>query len=125
MKIGNTEGTPEEIRDFYQNNGLNIADYVEKPEQPLKTIWFVVPVCLVVIALLYLTLSASTQISVRTLVFLLGSGAGLWLAANMQIRFKNTWATAFVAVGVVLFMLVALGLMAPLDMMKYLKELKK
>lgn len=125
MKIGNTEGTPEEIKDFFQNNSLNIIDYLEKPEQPLKPVWFIVPVSLVIAALLCLTLLAPTQTSLRTLVFLLGCSAGFWLAVNVQIRFKNAWATFFVAVGAVLVMLVAIGIVAPLDMVKYLKELRK
>jgi uncharacterized membrane protein len=125
MKIGNTEGTPEEIKDFFENNSLNIIDYLEKPDQPLKPVWFIVPVSLVIAALLCLTLLAFTLTSVRTLVFLLGCSAGFWLAVNVQIRFKNAWATFFVAVGTVLVMLVAIGMVAPIDMLQHLKELRK
>jgi hypothetical protein len=46
MKIGKMEGSPEEIKNFFQDNGLNIPDFLEKPEAPLKPIWLIAPVFL-------------------------------------------------------------------------------
>ncbi len=125
MKIGKMEGSPEEIRDFFQNNGLNIINYIERPEPPLKPVWFILPACLVIASLICLTLVAPIRTSIQTLLFLLGCGAGIWLAVNVQIRFRNAWATVFVAVGTVLIMLVAIGMVTPIEMIQYLKELKK
>jgi len=125
MKFGNKmEGSPEEIRDFFQNNGLNITDYMGRPELPLKTVWFVVPVCLIVVSLACLTLLMPLRMSVQTFVFLLGCGAGIWLAVNVQLRFKNTWAAVFVAIGTILIMLVAIGTVTPTEMIQQLNKFK-
>ena len=125
MKFGKQmEGSPEEIRDFFQNNGLNITDYIERPESPLKPIWFIVPVCLILLSLSCLTLLAPLRPSMQTFVFLLGCGAGIWLAVNVQLRFKNTWAAVFVAVGTILIMLVAIGTVTPVEMIQQLRKLK-
>lgn len=125
MKIGKAEGSPEEIKDFFQANSLNIIDYLEKPEQPLKPVWFIVPVCLIISALVLLMLLTSLQTPVRSLVSLLGCSAGFWLAVNVQIRFKNTVATVFTAVGAVLIILVGSGTITPIGMVEYLSKLKK
>jgi hypothetical protein len=125
MKFGKQmEGSPEEIRDFFQNNGLNITDYIERPELPLKPIWFIVPVCLILLSLSCLTLLAPLRPSMQTFVFLLGCGAGIWLAVNVQLRFKNTWAAVFVAIGTILIMLVAIGTVTPVEMIQQLRKLK-
>ena len=42
MKLG-LEGTPEEVINFFQNNGLNPLDYFEKPESSLQTRWLIIP----------------------------------------------------------------------------------
>jgi FtsH-binding integral membrane protein len=125
MKIGKLEGTPEEIKDFFQNSGLNVSDYLEKTEQPLKPVCFIAPVIIVIAALLWLTLFAPSRAALQTFLFLCGCGGGIWLAATIQIRFKNTWASIFVAVGTVLVMMVAIGIATPADIVKQLKELKK
>jgi len=125
MKIGMVEGSPEEIRDFFQNNGLNIQDYLEKPETPLNRIWFIVPVLLIFGAISLLTLIASVPNPTQAFLFLIGCGAGIWLAVNVQIRFKNTWAAGFIAVGTILLMLVAIGVMAPSELVQQMKDLRK
>ena len=124
MKFGKIEGTPEEIRDFFQNNGLNIIDYLERPEPPLKPIWFIVPTILLIAALICLTLLKPVQTSLQTFVFLIGSGVGIWLAVSLQIRFKNTWVAVFVAIAIQLIMLVAIGKVTPIEMFQCLKGLK-
>lgn len=125
MKMGKLEGSPEKIRDFFQNNGLNIQDYLEKPEPPLKRILFIVPVLLIAGAISLLTLIAPSAESAQNFLFLTGCGAGIWLAVNVQIRYKNTWAAVFTAVGTVLLMLVAFGEMAPSELVQHMKDLKK
>jgi uncharacterized membrane protein len=125
MKIGKMEGSPEEIKDFFQNIDLNIADYLERTEQPMKSIWFVLPVVMVIFSLSWLTLFAPSLVALQTFIFSIGCGGGIWLAVNVQIRFKNTWAAVFVAIGAVLLMMVAIGLVTPTEMLQSLKEFKK
>jgi hypothetical protein len=118
MKIGKMEGSPEEINNFFQNNGLNISEYLEKPEPPLKPIWLIAPVCFIVVFLATLTLF-TLNIGVMTFIFLLGCSAAIWLSAALQIRFKNTWAAVFVFVGILLIFLVAIGVVKPVEMIQY------
>ncbi len=125
MKFGPVEGTSEEIKNFFQDNGLKAADFFTPPEPPIKTIWFLIPGLVVVCALAILTLLTPLSEAVATFVFLVGCAAALWLAVNVQIRFKSLWATGIVLVGCLLIMLVALGLVTPLQMFEEMKSLKK
>ena len=125
MKFGPMEGTSEEIKNFFQDNGLNAADYFTPPEPPIKTIWFLIPGVFVVCALAVLTLFTPSSKAVATFVFLVGCAAALWLTVNVQIRFKSLWATGIVLVGCLLIMLVALGVVTPLQMFEEMKSLKK
>lgn len=124
MKIGRMEGSPEEINNFFQNNGLNISEYLEKAEPPIKIIWLIAPVFFIILFLAGLTLF-SLSAGVSIFVFLLGCGAAIWLAAALQIRFKNTWAAIFVFFGILLIMLVAIGVVKPVEMIQYFKDFKK
>ena len=124
MKVGKMEGSPQEIKDLCENNGLNIEDYLEKPEQPLGKFWFIAPGFLFVLSIVVLTLTASLQKSWQTLVFLLGCCCALWLAVSVQLRFKNTWATTSIAIGGLLLMLVALGAVTPQELLQHAKDFK-
>lgn len=125
MKIGDgdMEGTPEEIKDFCENNGLNIEDYLEKPEKPLSRSLFMAPSGLYIVFIIFLTVAALPN-EWRIFIFLLGCCCSLWLGVNIQIRYKNTWATAFVIIGGIAFMLVALGVISPLELLERAQELK-
>ncbi len=125
MKMGKMEGTPEEIRDFFQNNDLNIEDYIERPESPLKPVWFILPAVVLVLAFSFLTMFAPQSSAVQNFMFLIGFGAGIWLSVSVQIRFKNIWAAVFVAVGSVLIMLVAIGVITPKEIIQHLKEMRE
>ncbi len=125
MKIGKLEGNPEEIKDFFRRSGLNIEDYLERAEPPLKAGWFVAPVLFVIASLAWLTLLSPSNSNLQTFIFLIGCGAAVFLARILQIRFKNTWAAFFVAIGVVLILLVAIGIITPFELIQYLKELRK
>jgi hypothetical protein len=43
LKIANLEGTTEEIKNFFQDNGLKATDFFEQPESPINTFWLVAP----------------------------------------------------------------------------------
>lgn len=124
MKIGKMVGSPEEIRDFIENNGLNIEDYLELPQSRPKLVWSIPPVCLFIVVLCWLTLFPPTSIALQTFIFLIGCLGAIWLAVNVQIRFQNTWATTFLVVGTVLIMLVAIGVLSPEELIQQLKEIK-
>ena len=125
MKIGGEmEGTPEEIRDFFQNNGLRIEEYLEKPEKPLSQYLFIGPSCLYVVSIILLTTVSGVSDGCRTFIFLFGCCCSLWLAVSVQIRFKNIWAASFIIIFGISFMLVALGVISPAELLDQTKEFK-
>ena len=125
MKLGPIEGTKEEITGFFQDNGLNAMDYFQLPETPIKAVWFVLPSLCVVATIGALTLLMPPSTDQRTFVFLIGCAAVVWLATVVQLRFKQAWATGIVVMGGLLLMLVALGVVAPAQMLDEVKALKK
>ena len=125
MRLGKVVGSPKEIRNLIKDSGLNIQDFLEKPERQIGTIWFVLPPAIVLIAATISVLIPSIGPSGRVLTFVMGSGASIWLAVNVHIRFKSAWAASTIVIGSVALLLVAAGLIAPLDMLKQLREIKK
>ncbi len=111
--------------DFKKKQQGIVADYIEKPKDPLKPIWLIVPAIILALAFSSLTMFAPQSPATQKLIFLYGCGAGIWLSASVQIKFKNTWASGFVAIGSILIMLVAIGVITPTEMMENLKEIQK
>jgi hypothetical protein len=124
VKFGQFEGSPEEIKNFFQDNGLKVEDFLNPPEKPIRTLWFVVPSVLVVIAIAAFTVFTPSAAGALLFVFLLGCASSLWLAVNVQLRFKNAVATGIVAVGLLLLLLVATGVLTPKEMLPTIKELR-
>ena len=125
MKIGEEiEGTPQEIRDLFQNNGFSIEKYLKKFEKPLNRYLFICPSCLYLVSIILLTTVSNLSNGLRTLIFLFGCCCSLWLAVNVQIRFKNPWATAFIVLCGISFMLVALGVISPVELLDQANKFK-
>ncbi|MFQ5965126.1 MAG: hypothetical protein ACE5KZ_12695 [Candidatus Scalinduaceae bacterium] len=122
MKFGKMEGTPEEIKDFCENNGLNILDYLDNQEKPLGPFLFIVPLCFYVLFIILLTIITNIPDKLRTLIFLLGCGCSLWLSIYIQIHFKNVWAMTSIIICGIAIMLVALGTISPLELLKLIKN---
>lgn len=117
MKLGPIEGTPEEIKGFIQDNGLQVEKFFQAQDEPIGTVWFVTSALLVIGAIAFLTLlTPMSKSGVSTFVFLIGCAGALWLATNIQLRFKNTWAAGGVLIACILFLLVALGIILPSDL---------
>ena len=124
MRIGKLEGTPEEIRDVLENRGLRLEEYLEKPAAPLRTKWLVVPGAVFAIVLILLVLLGPLARTGLILLFLVGAGGLVWLAVSVQLRFNNTLATLVIAVGGLLMLLVAAGLLEPRETTDVLKGLR-
>ncbi len=124
MKLGKAEGTPEEIKDFFENHGLNPEDYFDKTEIPLHPKWVAIPGSAVAISVLLLVLFDNVSQKLHILFFLVGAGCACWAAASLQIRFKNGWATTVTAVGALLVLLVAAGFITPKETVDAIRGLK-
>ncbi len=125
MKFGPMQGTPERIKNFFQDNGLNAADYFSPPGSGIKLIWVVVPSACVICALAVPTWLTRLSPAAATFTFLIGCAAALWLAVTVHLRFKNATATGIVVLGCLLLMLVAFGAATPLQLLEEVKSLWK
>jgi hypothetical protein len=126
MKSGPFDGSVEEVRNLFENNGLRIEDYLEKPPAPLKTKFLILPAVVLAISLLLLTLLASyCSLTILTLIYLLGFAGGTWLTVSTQLRFKNTLATFVVAIGSIVMILVASGIFSPKEAAEFIKGFRE
>ncbi len=116
MKLRGIEGTPQEVRDFFELQGKQLADYLQPGEEPpLHWMWIAIPSALYFLALICLIFAPVTSKSVTTLLIAFGGGSLIWLATSIQLKFKNGTATIVVAVGGFLLILVCASLMNPAD----------
>ena len=122
MKIG-IEGTSEEIKGLFQNDG-STKDYFKKPEKPLSRTLFIVPSCSYIVSIILLTPVLGVPEGWHTFIFLIGCCCSSWLAVCLQIRFKNPFATSFIAIFGIAFMLVALGVLSPVELLDKAKNFK-
>jgi len=120
IKIG-VEGTPKEVKDLFENHGLDLAAYMEKPDGPLKKVWLIIPSVCCVICFEVLSLFNSLAPSGKVFVFLLGFSASVWLAVCIHIRFKSAWGAGVIMLAGLLIMLVAIGVLSPLELLEHLK----
>lgn len=125
MKFGPIQGTPAKIKNFFQDNGLNAADYFSPPGSRIKLIWVVVPSACVICALALPTWFTRLSTAAARFTFLIGCAAALWLAVTVHLRFKNRTATGIVVLGCLLLMLVAFGAATPLQLLEEVKSLWK
>ena len=125
MKVGDVDGSPKEVRDLLENHGLKLEAYLEKPPSPLKTRFLVIPTVLFLLFVFILALlpAGSPDWQLR-LLYILSFGSVTWLCASTQLRFKNGIATFCVALGLVLTILLAAGLMSPKEAAEIVKSVK-
>jgi hypothetical protein len=124
MKVGPIDGTVQEVQDLLENNGMNLEDYFEKRPPPLKVRFFVIPIVVFLLSLFTLALlpAGSPDWQLRFL-YILSFGSGTWICACTQLRFKTGILTFCVAIGLVLTLLVAAGLMSPREAGEEVKSL--
>lgn len=125
MKLGPFDGSTKEFNDLVENHGFNPENFLQDTKQNLNNIWIIIPIISFIIAFTFLTLFPPQNTDFQTLIFLLGCCAGIWLSVSVQIKSKNFYATSVVAIGSVLIMLVAIGLITPIEMVEHLKEIGK
>lgn len=125
MKLGGAEGTPKEFTDFFQDNGLDPSHYFQKVDNPISTRWVVIPAILIFLVVIAIWLMSKTQTQYQWPTFLLGCLGVVWLGVSTQLRFKQPMVTAFASVGCLAVLVVAFGLLTPLEAIEQLKQLRK
>ncbi|MBC8412657.1 MAG: hypothetical protein ISR96_03795 [Nitrospira sp.] len=124
MKIGPVEGTPEEVNNFFQNNGLNPLEYFEKPETSLQTRWLIIPSAFFVALFILLAFVGDNYSKTKIVLFLSGFASSVWLAVCVHIRFKTAWGAGAIILAGLLIMLVALGVVKPEQLTEYYQNEK-
>lgn len=125
MKIGSIEGTHEEVKDVFKDNGLNLSDYLEKPKQPLSKIWIIIPGILFVIFVATLLFAKSFTPDEKLFTFILGFLSSVWAAVSVHIRFKTIWGASAVVLAGLLIMLIAYGVMTPSELLEHYQNNRK
>lgn len=120
MKFGGVEGTPEEIKNHFENFGLNPLDYFEKPEDKLSKVWVVIPSVIFVLCFGLLNFVNQIDDKVKLFVFLTGLCACVWTAVSVHIRFKSGWGSGSIIFIGLLVMLVALGILQPSQLLDHI-----
>lgn len=126
MKYGSAEGTPEEIIGFYEDNGLDLSDILEKPKKPLQRRWLIIPAVAFFLCLAVLSLLPNLPINVKTFIFLLGCCSILWLSISSHILFEvSVTITSIVIILGILILMVASYIITPYELLNYFKEVPK
>ena len=124
MKIGNEiEGTPEEIKDFFENNGLNLEDYVVKPQTfSLQNQWIFIPITLFIaiscIILIFLP-DTGTIRKVFTVIDLL---IVLWIVSYAHLKFNNKFVTLIICIGLLLITLFVYGEISLIELFEKIEK---
>ncbi len=124
MKIGPLEGTHEEVRNIFEDNGLNLSDYLLKPSAPLNRVWLILPVVCIFTSAGILTFFDQAEDKTRIFIFLCGFGSSIWGGISLHIRFKSVWAAMALIIGGLLIMLVALGVLSPTELLNHINAVK-
>jgi hypothetical protein len=104
MKLGPVDGNVEEVRDLLKNFGLNL-------------------VVIFLSSVLVLGVLPTGSLGWQLLVILSIAG-GTWTCASTQLRFRNPVATFCVAMGFVLMILLAAGLISLKEAAEAVMKLK-
>lgn len=86
-KNSEIEGTPQEIHDLFQNNGMDLNAFFITPK-PVHTGWVLAPIGIWIILLCFGVFQEIEQIKVRTLIFLLMASCSVWIAASVKKKYE-------------------------------------
>ena len=124
MKIGPAEGSEEEIRDFFENLGLNPSEFFVKPEPALASHWLVIPAaCFATMLIIVLAIHNKENSSVR-IPALIAFITLSWFSLALHIRYKSTSLTTFAIILGIVALLLASGTITLLEVMDTIKDTK-
>lgn len=124
MKIGSIDGTPEEIKNLCENNGLDLTQYIEKPGQHMHKGWLLAPAITFVGCLIASVVVKNNFPNYSMLAFCITLATVCWLAIAVQVKFSNAWATAIACLGLFLIALLSFGYIMPNDVIAEVSKLK-
>ena len=118
MKLGDLEGTPKEIKDFFENTGLNLSDYFQPPDKPIHSAWLYVPAIIVVVSVLWPNFMGAAPSEAAP--FLIGCLGIVWLSISLQIRYKQPVVSSIAGFGCAAVLVVSYRFLTPLEAIQQL-----
>ena len=108
-KNSEIEGTPEEIHDLFQNNGMDLNAFFITPK-PLHSGWVITPIIVWIILLFVGIFQETEQVKIRTLIFLLMASCSLWITATVKKKYEYdvTYIT-FITIILIVLSMAAIG----------------
>lgn len=119
MKLGQAEGTPEEIKGFLLNHGMDPKLYFEPASAPVNNAWYACPGVLLAFSVLSLLFCNWLSPAGKTLFFIVGCVSFLWAGGISYLQHKSVWFAGVIVLFGVLIMLVSMGVMSPIQMLEY------
>src|SRR3970282_2683875 len=95
MKIGNIEGTREEIKGFIEDHGLKAADLLQMPniEKRIRNVWVVLAFTVFILfSILLHFIGNSNALYIPSVI--LSIAIGVWGTILIQLKYKNWGATS-------------------------------
>lgn len=125
MKLKDIEGTPEEIRDLFKNNGMKISEYLLAP---VDWWWLVLPIFggVACVALIVLGQIIYPEFGSKCLLgsFVIGLVFLVWMAIVVQIKYSSPTSSAIAGIGGLLILLVAAGVIPIAEILPAVISLK-
>lgn len=111
------EGTPEEIHDFCQNNGLNFDDFFVKP---ISKVWLIGACCIWGILLVIAIFLSVEEVKFKTLLLLLMCGNSLIIGIIIKRQFDQDY--ILVTTFLIIFSMVGAGFIPVEKMLEYINR---
>lgn len=111
------EGTPQEIHDFCQNNGLNFDDFFVKP---ISKGWLIGACILWIVLLIVSLFIPADEVKYKTFLLILMCGNSLGIGLIIKRQFDQDYAV--ITIFMVVFSMVAVGFIPVEKMLDYLKK---
>ncbi|HCE0437712.1 TPA: hypothetical protein NEQ15_003529 [Acinetobacter baumannii] len=108
-KNSEIEGTPQEIHDLFQNNGMDLNAFFITPK-PLHSGWVIAPIIIWVILLFIGIFQEVQQVKIRTLIFLLMASCSVWIGATVKKKYEYDISfITFITVTLIVLSMAAIG----------------
>lgn len=101
MKIGNINGTPEEIKNFLVDNGFRASDFLDLPKK-IELKWITIPASLFIVFSFILWIVNRPSSPIYVFLIIINISTLCWLTASIHLRFKSF----FVSILCLFFLLV-------------------
>lgn len=111
------EGTPAEIHDFCQNNGLNFDDFFVKP---ISKVWLICACSLWILLLAISIFIPIDEIKYRIFILILMCGNSLAIGLIIKRQFDQDY--TMITIFMIVFSMVAVGFLPVEKMLEYLKK---